>query len=265
LRIAVACEDEAHHALATALTDNIVLDQSRVEGATWIADSLAYLRVYCGLAGQEDFYRLSNLKKDAASFRDQVTINGRVVKLRGHVDGRPLEPEAGMWRRCLILFATQRPIPDVLVVLHDTDGDRDRLKGLDQALHIAEGFGYHVIVGAPHQDAEGWFVAGFVPQNDHEKGRLAAIKSELGFDPSEEPHRLTAHPNEARTDAKRVLRVLVFDEDRSRPPSAGELPDLCVRTLSNLDLLERRGKDAGLAVFLQRLRSGIPPRLMGVR
>jgi len=143
----------------------------------------------------------------------------------------------------------------------NTDGDPRRLAGLKQAF---EGFSWPlpILVAAPHQDAEAWFVAGFVPLNDAEQRRLSEIKGRLSFDPAEEPHRLTAHPNDAPTDAKRVLRILLLDEDESRPPGLDELPDLCTRTLTDLGRLERRGQRCGLSDFLADLRSRLVPLLI---
>src|SRR5262249_16761363 len=155
-------------------------------------------------------------KEDAEHLGKQVRVAGRPIKLRGSPDGKPLAPEANLWRRVLILFAVPKPPPDALIVVRDPVGNFTRLEGLDQALAIHAAC--PVIVATPHQEAEAWFLAGFIPQGDAEESRLRACTAELGFSPPEEPHRLTAHPNQARTDAKRVLRVLLFDEDASRPP-----------------------------------------------
>lgn len=119
-----------------------------------------------------------------------------------------------------------------------------------------------MILAVPHQDAEAWFVAGFRPESKEERLRLTECQMILGFDAPVEPHRLTAHPNDARTDAKRVLRILVFDENASRPPALEELQDLCDRTLNDLGLLERRGAGCGLAAFLDALRGTLVPHFI---
>jgi hypothetical protein len=266
VRIALACEDQAHRALATFLADRVLLDEATRRAVDWIDDaSLAWHRSYCGRGdtGAEPehlrFYALSRAKADAEDMGRQVRIGGRPVKLRGHIDGKPLKPEASMWRRVFILFANDIPPPDVLIVVQDTDGDLDRVDAIEQALTILQDTPLPVIVATPHQDAEAWFVAGFDPQDDGERRRLSDRKGELGFYPNKEPERLTAHPNHAPTDAKRVLRLLVFDENASRPPSIEELPDLCACTLGDLALLERRGEACLLAAFLRELRSVLVP------
>jgi hypothetical protein len=264
VRVALVCEDQAHRALATELADRVILDEAARRAADWIDDaSLVWLRSYCGRSDTDaGFYALSRARADAEDLGHQVHIGGRPVKLRGFIDGKPLQPEAGLWRRVFLLFAVLDPRPDALIVVHDTDGDLARVDAIEQALSILRIVDLPVIVATPHQDAEAWFVAGFDPQNDAEQRRLAARKDELGFYPHKEAERLTAHPTAAPTDAKRVLRLLVFDENASRPPSLEELPELCSRTLRDLALLEERGEACKLAAFLRALRAVLAPLLI---
>ena len=97
----------------------------------------------------------------------------------------------------------------------------------------------------------------YEPRDEEEASRLEALRKDkdkkLSFNPPETPHRLTAHPNDAPTDAKRVLRFLLFGEYTSRPPALEELPALCERLLQDLDRLERRGADSYLADLLREL------------
>jgi hypothetical protein len=273
VRIALACEDQAHRALATFLADRVLLDEAVRRGAAhWInEESLAWHRSYCGRSSTEEgpehtrFYPLGRARADAEELGRQVRIGGRPIKLRGFIDGKPLKPEAGLWRRVfIVLLAALDPPPDALIVVHDTDGDLARIDAIDQALAIVRALDepLPVIVATPHQDAEAWFVTGFVAASDVERRRLESCTEDLGFCPPDEAHRLTAHPNDAPTDAKRVLRRLVFDEDASRPPALDELPDLCARTLSDLALVERRGVACKLTAFLHDLRVLLVPLLV---
>lgn len=269
MRIAIACEDQAHRALATSLIDRVLLSEAGRRGAAhWVDEpSLAFLRSFCGLEDTDNtpehlrFYDLKRANEDVVKLGQRPLVGGQRLRLTGHIHGKPLQPEAAFWRRVLILFAAAQPRPDALIVVRDTDGDLRRLAGLKQALEVS-GWPLPILVAAPHQDAEAWFVAGFVPLSDPERQRFGAIKGKLSFDPSEEPHRLTARPNDAPTDAKRVLRVLVFDENESRSPSLEELPELGARTLSDLALLERRGQHCGLRDFLDDLRRQLVPLLI---
>ncbi|WP_437673968.1 hypothetical protein [Sorangium sp. So ce131] len=266
LWIAVACEDAAHHALATFLADRVLLDEAGRRGATWIDEAqLRHLRHYCGLegaAGAEPYYPLSRASKDIDELGRMPQIGGRPVRLNGHMHGRPLQPEASLWRRLFVLFGSKEPPPSAVIVVCDTDGYPQRLDGLKQAIaFMSEEFPHplRIIAAMPDQDAEAWFVAGFVPQGDAERRRLRELLAALKFDPTEEPHRLTARPNDSPADAKRVLRVLLVGEHESRPPAMSELPTLCERTLEDLALLERRGALCGLCDFLGQLRTLFVP------
>lgn len=272
MRIAIACEDQAHRALATSLADRVVLKEAeRLHAADWVyEESLTWLRFFCGLHEDDHlpehlrFYALSNASDDAKRLGERVSIGGRPIKLRGHIGGESLKPEAGLWRRLFILFSVEQPPPSVLIIVRDTDGIPARLDGLDQALALMKELELPlpIVVAAPNQDAEAWFVAGFVPEDSAEEQRLRALKEMLSWSPPDEPHKLTAHPNTATTDAKRVLRILVWNQNESRPPSLDELPGLCDRTLRDLDLLERRGTECGLNKFVSELRSTLVPILI---
>jgi hypothetical protein len=265
-RIAILCEDHAHRALVTCLADRVVLDEAAKRSVDWIDETtLPYHRRFMGREDRDDlpehqrFYTRADAMRDAEDLPNQPLVGGRPVKLRGHIDGQPLAPEASFWRRVFLLFAVMDGPPDLLVVARDTDGDEDNLRGLKQALPLAP---LPVIVATPHQDAEAWFVAGFAPASGRERVRLTELHMELGFSPPDEPHRLTAHPNHAPTDAKRVLRLLLHGENKSRPPALEELHDLCERTLRDLALLERRGVHCKLVAFLKALREGLVPLVL---
>lgn len=268
VRIAIIGEDQAHRFLVTSLADRVLLDEAARRGADWVSsDSLSWLRSFCGLDDDENkpehlrFYLFKNAAEDMERLGRRPVIQGRPVSLSGHIRGKPLKPEAWLWRVVLLLFAVEEPPPAVLIVARDTDGDPKRLDGLRQALELLQDFEQPlpVIVAAPHQDAEAWFVAGFVPLTQAEEQRLKALRDELLFSPPDEAHRLTAHPNDAPTDAKRVLRVLAFDDDASRAPGLEELPELCERTLGDLALLRKSGVECGLREFLDKLREVLVP------
>jgi hypothetical protein len=133
--------------------------------------------------------------------------DGTRIKTRGHLDGVPLQPEGRKWRELLIAL-DHRVAPDLTLVAKDTDGDPATLAGLRQVVeHYARRDPPIVwVIAAPHQDAECWFVAGLDPRPGLEQVAHDAVRKDLKFNPLKEPERLTAHPNAAPTDAKRVLR-----------------------------------------------------------
>jgi hypothetical protein len=269
IRIALTCEDQAHRALATFLADRVIVDEAAKRGSSdWLnEESLAWLRTFSGLneppgtPDHERYYPHKHARRDIEEQGRRPLIGGWPVKLSGHINGKPLKPAATFWRNVFMLFAAQDGPPDALIVVHDTDGDRWRLDGMEQALELVESLDQPmpVLVATPHQDAEAWFVAGFDPLDETERRRLDQVTEQLSFCPPREPQRLTAHPNDARTDAKRVLRMLVLGGDESRPPSLDELPDLCQRTLTDLDRLQQRGGACLLAAYLRTIRERLVP------
>ena len=135
-----------------------------------------------------------------------------------------------------------------------------KLEGLKQAIRVTEWARERVVIAAPHQDAEAWFVAGFQPDTADERARLTSVSNDLGFNPCTEPTRLTAQPNDAPADAKRVLRRLVFDENRSKPPRKEELRELVDRCLADLGLLEaRQGEATGIDALFEEVEALLYP------
>lgn len=265
-RIALVCEDEAHVALATGLIDRIVLHEAREAGADYIdEETIDYYRRYSGLRGNERYYPLTDARRDVEVLDRRPMIGGRPVRLTGHIRGRPLCPEAAMWRRIFALFVAQDAPPAAIIVVRDTDRKEARLSGLEQALELMRvevAAPLPIVAATPEPEAEAWLVAGFVPVNENERKRLVALAQKISFDPTRQPHRLSAGSGNAPTDAKRVLRILFFDEDESKPPSREELPDVCDRAFADLALLRERGGECLLVAFLEDVRSTLVPVLV---
>lgn len=109
-RIGVAGEDEAHFALATALADGVLLRAARQAGADYIDEgSLQYYRRYAGISEGERYYPLGDAARDTRDLPRRPMIGGRPVRLTGHIGGKPMGPEAGMWRRLFALFLMLTP------------------------------------------------------------------------------------------------------------------------------------------------------------
>lgn len=176
------------------------------------------------------------------------------VKTRGHIAGRPLRPGAAFVRKLIAnALASQ---PSLLIFVKDSDGDEENQAAIQQ---VREAFAQHptpLILAMPHRDAEAWFVAGFAPRNEAERQRLASLRRELGFDPTTEPERLSARPNDAPQDAKRVLRRLLDLDARSHPLSIEELDRerFHERLLGDLARLRAVGVRCGLVAFLDALQ-----------
>ncbi|PIV98918.1 MAG: hypothetical protein COW42_12780, partial [Deltaproteobacteria bacterium CG17_big_fil_post_rev_8_21_14_2_50_63_7] len=69
------------------------------------------------------------------------------------------------------------------------------------------------------------------------------------------------HPNEAPTDAKRVLQRILADSRVSRSIPAEELAHWIARCFKDLDALQRVGEPCGLNAFVGAVRAELAPRL----
>ncbi|WP_148590850.1 hypothetical protein [Aquisphaera giovannonii] len=103
-----------------------------------------------------------------------------------------------------------------------------------------------MVIGLAIVERESWVVSGFDPRNEDETARLEAERQRLGFDPRLRSHELTACKDDrAPRSPKRVLHELCSrDWDRER---------ICWYE-TRLDALRIRGRENGLAAFLDEVR-----------
>ena len=152
-----------------------------------------------------------------------------------------------MWRKVLLLLTHANPRPDVVVLARDIDGYPERCEGVTQVRNGLN-WPFKVAFAGPDPEVEAWYVAGFVPNGKAENEELEKVRKELSFDPTTESHRLTSHPNDAHTDAKRVLgRLSASDPERE------------AECLSNRAILRDRGSENGLRAFLDEVDEMIVP------
>jgi len=75
---------------------------------------------------------------------------------------------------------------------------RERRTGLEEARKETElEPGLPILIGTPNPEREVWILNGFVAKSDSESRRLEQVKNRLGFDPTQQPHRL-------RSDRRRI-------------------------------------------------------------
>jgi hypothetical protein len=236
--IGFAGEDENHFRVATALVDDALMSK-----LDWVRDILDSCRAWRGLHVGQRWYKYA--PEDAFDLRP-VTVAGMTIRPQGWIAGEPLKPEAGLWRRVLLLFCHADPRPDVVVLARDLDGYPGRRDGIEQ---VCRGLAwpFAIVAATPEPEIEGWIVTGFVPNDDAERTRLQQLRRELSCDPVLQPHRLTSRPNDAPTDAKRVLsRLCGGDPDREHA---------CLAR----DLLYQRGADNHARAFLDEVDQRVLP------
>lgn len=239
LRLGIACEDNGHYTVATRLVDAALLARH-----TWLTGKLPDHRSHVGLAPDSAWYKYD--PTDANDLRP-IVLDGRRIAPSGHIAGKPLRPEAGMWRKILLLFCHRDPRPDAVLLLRDLDGYPDRLDGMQQAAQDIE-WPFPIAIAAAQPEIEAWWISGFTPSTPAERGTLHALTRELSFDPTLESHRLTSHPNDAATDAKRVLSRLCGDDPERRD-----------RCLEDRHSLRQRGLKNGLTPFLDEIDRHVLP------
>ncbi len=265
LGVLILAEDTAHAAIADGLTHAVLCEVARERHADWIADALSLLMRWKGEKDLEPHLQGVRYTPWPRAFAESdslppvVEIDGVRLKTRGHYKGQPLKTGAAAYRKALLwAYSEQYPL-DAMILVKDTDGKSESLDGLWQVIDIVS---RPIILAAPHRDAEAWFVAGLRPEEGTEESvRLEQIRGELSFDPCEEPHRLTSSPNTANTDAKRVLRRILHDEDASRPIELDRQAAVAERCFSDLALLRERGVATGLVAFLEQIEARLYPLL----
>jgi hypothetical protein len=232
----VVCEADADRRAATLLSDRVLH-----ETIEWISpETLSSLRRYRGLGEQDAYLKCSSVKELA---------HRRRVVVHGFVGGEPRKPDAAMAERALLLLATSEVPPGAVILTRDTDKERARREGYDQA-RGAQRWPFVVIVGVAETKRECWILAGYEPRDDAEREILSRERKELGFDPRSSAEQLTASEDGARRDAKRVLSALTGgDPDRE---------DACLEE-PPLALLRQRGARTGLALYLQELEERLVP------
>lgn len=251
-------EDEVHRALGMALVDAVIRHLAHERDADWLEPEL--VRRWSALAEPVD---LPEHRRRGDSHR-----RGH-IRQHGYLAGQPCAPGAHKLRALLVEHARAERTPALLVLLQDTDGDPALGKGVRQVQDWAAARDDlpPVAIGCAHREAEAWFMAtpGLAAKQPQ---RLQQARAALGFDPTRQPERLSAQPNDALTDAKRVLRfVLLAEGERlaagvpdSVSPSLEEVDELAAQLAADLGHLAQF-KACGLAPFVAALKAALPRAL----
>jgi hypothetical protein len=108
-----------------------------------------------------------------------------------------------------------------------------------------------LLLAVAKPEFEAWYIAGFMPQDEAEKARLAACENEYGFCPTAHPHRLTSASSSAERDAKKTLRRLT-----------GGNGDREAECLQHPEFFTR-GSETGIAEFYSQLIARMISALSG--
>jgi hypothetical protein len=236
-RIAVVYEADADFRTGTELADRVL-----IEAIDWLdADLIAHQREWIGEVAGQARLTWKTIPRLAQAAR---------IRAHGHIDGNPLEIDAGAARRAILYLKEAFDDLAGIVLLRDQDDQPERRLGLEQARSEHHG-SPQVVVGLAVVEREAWVISGFEPQDEDEQARLDAERQALGFNPHERSHQLTACKDDtAPRSPKRVLRVLTgghYDRERH-----------CWNT-TPLALLRERGTENGLVAFLDEVLARLAP------
>ena len=126
-----------------------------------------------------------------------------------------------------------------------------RREGLEQARR-QDRSGTSIVVGFAIVEGESWVICGYDPQHEAE----SAENRDLGFDPRLRSHELTACKDDnAPRSPKRVLQVLSGGDRDHEHRCWMEIP---------LEVLRERGRENGLAAYLDEVRTRLAPLICHV-
>ena len=233
LRLGITAESHGDAELVSGVGDAVA-----IETADWLEGQPEAFRAWRGL-GDEAFLDIHAATKLARE---------RGVRILGHFQDGPGKLDAQLYRNVFALFADEE-VAGVVVVAHDTDEEPERIEAFKQAAGDRH-WGFAAVHACAHPEIEAWLLAAFIPQDEDERAALAALKQELGFDPTLEADQLKAGVETAKRNAKRILAILC-DHHEARE-----------RLLATaLDVLRERGVPSRLTAFLTDFRAAIAPHL----
>jgi hypothetical protein len=212
IRLGIAAESAADALSIADLADRVV-----VETVDWLdAESWQVMRAWCSDEDAGEPGR--SVAGDASvpyvdlhhAFR---RARERGLRVYGKFSGEPGALDAGMFRALLMLFA--RPdavVVEAVVIGRDLDGDENRRRGFEQAVHDDNTcWPFKVIPALAQPELEAWVIACWRVETDEDESRLDAVRKRLGFNPVRQAHRLRSGRSEHPKDAKRVARELMGD------------------------------------------------------
>ncbi|VTR97848.1 hypothetical protein [Tuwongella immobilis] len=235
-RIAVVYEADGDFLTGTTLADRVFL-----EAIDWLeSEQLSDMREWVG--------EIEGFQLKWKTIPRLASEKG--IRAHGHFDGGPGAPDAAAARRALLILKPEANQFVGIVLLRDQDHQPERRRGLEQARDEYRG-NLKIVIGFAIVEREAWVLSGFVPQSSDEEKRLDDERKNLGFQPHEQSHKLTASKdNTAKLSPKRVWEVLTG--------KCQERDAACV-TETSLDVLRTRGQQNGLAAYLDEVRTHLAP------
>jgi hypothetical protein len=241
LHFAIAGEDEAHYFVVTTVTDRIL-----AQHIAWLGDVIESCRIWCASSDGRPWSLFTRARKEvrARDLRSSLPTGHFGRGEPGQLDARFARAQLHVWKDA----HDRGERLDVVFIARDLDHKDERLLGLRQAI-TERPWPFVVALAWFQPEAEAWFVAGFEPRTDAERAAHAELRQELGFRPTEQPHRLLSTRNDPVKDAKRVWAKLALGDHDARQRSLH----------ANVDVLRRNGAEIGVPEFIDQLVEKVVP------
>lgn len=236
-KIGFVCEAQADLAIGSHLIDRVIRS-----GAEWVAeiDPLDHLRRFVGHNDESEFVAWSRIDDVARALG---------IRVRGSFDDTAGMADAKAARRAIFTMRTLHSELAAVVLVRDQDNQLERRDGLNQGREAVRSI--PVVIGLAIRAREAWVISGFDPRSEAEQERMQEVTADAGFDPRMQSHRLTTDTAQsADRKAKRILDVLTSGNWERQAACWEETP---------LSILRERGRDNGLADFLDEIEQILVP------
>lgn len=244
----LCAEDSLSATLARDLCDRVIRERARFDWLRelWDPALVDTQRAWIGLEPHFDW-------ADRGAVDRRCESRAIPSAVRDLSTGRRIAPhaKAAMAFRSARAAMTLEPVPDLLFIAADTDGELDPKLLFAEGLRLADE-PITTVCAEIHRESEAWVIAGFVAQNSHERDALARVCDELGFDPTLECERLMSDVHADVRDAKRVAKALF---DVSGGVSARNPRFAACWQDTALSVLEARGQRSGLARYIHAIET----------
>jgi hypothetical protein len=193
LRVLVIAESEADQRIVCALADRVILEEWRAEPDAAPESMLRPLREWTGVEPGTQVLRWRDIKR--------LAQNHRPAQLRalGFRPGQSGEDSVALHKALIVAELLLGGVRTALVSRDlDTRTATARAASHQQVADHSASRGWRLILAAANPMMEAWLLHGFEPANAAERNACSQLRSELGFDPTQEAHQLDAQQRPPR-------------------------------------------------------------------
>lgn len=226
-------EDSGHAIVVDRVIRLMLETHAYANDEAWVSDNLEHTLLWGGTRDLSDVVSGLRYSSMVDAKKSAKALSGVGRRISGHFNGEPATPAASAWRKLIVgAYQQGEDEPIALVIVADTDGKPGSLAGLLRAksVFVEREPDKVIVIVAPHPEIEAWLITAFTPQDKDEAKRLVDLTKKLGLDPTKQPHRLTSDDRSP----KRVLRVLLHDDNREKVLSKEEMFEATDRCLPKL-------------------------------